>query len=107
MHRYFIKTPWVVRWLYPDYIWKMPANDKAVYFTFDDGPHPEITPWVLEQLKKYEVQATFFCIGQNVQLYQEVYAQIINEQHAVGNHTQHHVNGWKTSVDAYVADVQE
>jgi peptidoglycan/xylan/chitin deacetylase (PgdA/CDA1 family) len=84
----------------------MPANEHAVYLTFDDGPHPQITPWVLEQLKKYNALATFFCIGKNVLLYPEVYERIQAEGHSVGNHTQHHVNGWKVSTETYLDDVR-
>ncbi len=78
-----------------------------MYLTFDDGPHPEITPFVLKELKKYNALATFFCIGKNVLAYPDVYKQILNEGHSVGNHTQNHLNGWKTSNDVYMSDVAE
>ena len=105
MHRYFIRTPWVVRKIFSSYIWNLPAKEPVVYITFDDGPHPEITPWVLEQLKKYGVKASFFCIGNNVRQFPEVYRQIIDEGHATGNHTYHHLNGWKTPDRAYLNDI--
>jgi len=79
------------------------AND--VYLTFDDGPHPQITPWVLDLLQQYEAKASFFCIGNNVMRYPDVYRRILDEGHAVGNHTFHHLNGWKTGVQAYIDDV--
>jgi peptidoglycan/xylan/chitin deacetylase (PgdA/CDA1 family) len=105
MHRYFIKTPWIVRKIFSDYLWRVATKEKEVYLTFDDGPHPTITPWVLEELRKHHAKASFFCIGDNVRKYPEVYRQIISEGHAVGNHTDHHLNGWKTNTDDYVADI--
>lgn len=107
MHQYFIKTPWIVKKFFPNYFWSLPANDNAVYLTFDDGPHPTITPWVLDELKKYEALTTFFCIGNNVEKYTDVYQRILNENHATGNHTFHHLNGWKTSDKKYLEDVSK
>lgn len=106
MHKYFLKIPWWVRKLYPSYIWKVPVTDKSVFLTFDDGPHPVITPWVLAELKKYNAKATFFCIGKNVVEHPEVYRQIIAEGHATGNHTFSHLNGWKTVTEAYLNDIK-
>ncbi|MFL5740453.1 MAG: polysaccharide deacetylase family protein [Flavisolibacter sp.] len=105
MHQYFIKTPWLVKQIFSSYIWSLPAKDGAVYLSFDDGPHPLITPWVLDELKKFGALATFFCIGNNVVQYPEVYERILDEGHAVGNHTFHHLNGWKTPVKKYLEDV--
>lgn len=102
---YLVKTPWLLKKLYPDFIWDMPANEKVIYLTFDDGPHPTITPFVLNLLKQYNAKATFFCIGKNVELYPQIYARIISESHSIGNHTQHHLNGWKTKTGDYVFDV--
>ena len=86
----------------------MPAgNTPAVYLTFDDGPHPTATPFVLEQLKQYNAKATFFCIGKNVVQHQDIYQQILSEGHAVGNHTQNHLKGWYTKKQAYIANVVE
>ena len=76
-----------------------------VYLTFDDGPHPTITPWVLNELKQYGAKATFFCIGQNVVKFGNVYEQVLADGHGVGNHTFHHLNGWKTNSNTYVANV--
>lgn len=78
-----------------------------VYLSFDDGPHPTITPWVLHQLKEYNALASFFCIGQNVQRHPAVYKKIIDEGHAVGNHTQQHLNGWKVTTAEYGHDVEK
>jgi len=107
MHKYFIKTPWLVKAIFPSYVWSLPADDNAVYITFDDGPHPSITPWVLNQLKEYDAQASFFCVGNNVQLYPDVYDQVLEGGHAVGNHTFHHFNGWKTEEQKYLDDVSK
>ena len=85
-----------------------PVSDpNAIVLTFDDGPDPEVTPWVLDLLKQYNAHATFFCIGSNVEQYPEVYQRILNEDHVVGNHTYDHINGWKTNTDKYIADVDK
>jgi peptidoglycan-N-acetylglucosamine deacetylase len=107
MHAYFIKTPWIIKKIFASYVWSMPAIDNAVYLTFDDGPHPVITPWVLDELRKHNALATFFCIGKNVMRYPHIYNRIINEGHSVGNHTYDHLNGWKTGTELYVKNVTE
>lgn len=106
MRDYWIKTPGWLPWLYPNRVWRMPVQEKTIYLTFDDGPHPEITPFVLDQLRQYEAKAHFFCIGQNVDHNPETFASIQAHGHGIGNHTQHHVNGWKTSQADYLNDVQ-
>lgn len=78
-----------------------------VYLTFDDGPHPDITPFVLDELKKWDAKASFFCIGDNVARYQALFERIQAEGHAIGNHTMHHLNGWKTNDAAYIEDIQQ
>lgn len=104
--RYLIKTPWIVKkWIYPDYCWSMPSDQKIIYLSFDDGPHPEATPFVLEQLRKYDAKATFFCIGKNVLQYPEIYRNIMTEGHATGNHTYDHLNGWKTDNETYFENI--
>lgn len=105
MHRFFIKTPWWVKQLFPAYVWHLPAKGKEVYLTFDDGPHPGITPWVLDELRRFDAKATFFCVGSNVAKHPAVYNRILVEGHAVGNHTHTHCNGWKTDTTQYLADV--
>jgi peptidoglycan/xylan/chitin deacetylase (PgdA/CDA1 family) len=107
MHRYFIKTPWLVKQVFHTYTWNLTRAEHAVYLTFDDGPHPAITPWVLNELKTYGAQATFFCVGENVVQHPDVYRRILAEGHTVGNHTQHHPNGWDTPTEAYIADVEQ
>ena len=107
LHRYFIKTPWLVRKIFPDYYWRLPADGKAVYLTFDDGPTPVVTPWVLDLLKEHGLKASFFCIGSNVEGYPEIYQRILDEGHVVGNHTQDHPNGWQTPDDEYVENIRK
>jgi len=102
---YFVKTPGWLKRIYDSYIWSIPVNDKILYLTFDDGPHPEATPFVLKELKKHNALATFFCIGKNVVSYPGIYKQIINEGHSVGNHTYNHLNGWKTGNNDYLKDI--
>jgi peptidoglycan/xylan/chitin deacetylase (PgdA/CDA1 family) len=107
MHKYFIKVPWFVKKIFSAYIWRLTAVENEVYLSFDDGPHPTITPWVLDELKKHNAKATFFCIGNNVERYPHIYQEILNEGHAVGNHTYHHLNGWKTKDKEYIDDISK
>jgi len=107
MHKYFIKTPWLARQVFSSYVWGIDTDKKEVYLTFDDGPHATITPWVLEQLKTYNAKASFFCIGNNVKQYPGIYNQILEEGHAVGNHTYHHLNGWKVDAKKYLSDITQ
>jgi len=104
---YFVKTPWWVKKIYPFYTWSIPTKEKTLYLTFDDGPHPEATPFVLNELKKVGALATFFCVGKNVLAYPEIYKRILDEGHTVGNHTQNHLNSWKTPNDVYMKDIAE
>ena len=104
---YFAKTPWWLKKIYSSYLWSVDTKEKNVYLTFDDGPHAVATPFVLDQLKHYNAKATFFCIGKNVLAEPQIYRRILDEGHAVGNHTHHHLNGWKTENELYLADVNE
>ena len=104
---YFIKTPWLIKKLYPVGTWDIPVESNTVYLTFDDGPHPVITPFVLEELEKHNAKATFFCIGKNVALHKNIYELIQKNGHRVGNHTQDHLNGWKTGDEEYINNIQE
>jgi peptidoglycan/xylan/chitin deacetylase (PgdA/CDA1 family) len=85
----------------------MPTKEKVLYLTFDDGPVEIATPFVLDELKKYNAKATFFCIGKNVVENKNLYERILSEGHAVGNHTNKHLNGWKTNDEEYIANYQE
>ncbi len=90
----------------PGTLWRMPTREKVVYLTFDDGPVPEATPFVLETLAIHSAKATFFCVGENVVKHEGTYQAVLDGGHAVGNHTQHHLNGRKTEVETYLADVE-
>ena len=101
-------APFWIRAIYPkSLIWRVPTSRREVFLTFDDGPVPEVTPLVLRILKTYNIKATFFCVGENVQKYPEVYDLLIQDGHAIGNHTFHHVKAWKTGYDSYVSEVEE
>ena len=89
------QPPKLLRWLYPRALWRMDKNVKAVYLTFDDGPIPEITPWVLDVLDKYNIKATFFLVGDNVRKHPEEFKMILERGHKVGNHTFNHISGLK------------
>jgi peptidoglycan-N-acetylglucosamine deacetylase len=102
---YLVKTPRWLQWLYPNYTWKKNTTAKKIYLTFDDGPHPVHTIFVLDELRKINAKATFFCIGKNVELYPEVYSKIIAEGHTVANHTQNHVKGRSTNDNTYLENV--
>lgn len=104
---YTVKAPWIFKKLRPELIWQVPAKEKVLYLTFDDGPHPAATPFVLDQLKQYNAKATFFCIGKNVVEQPLIYSRILEEGHRVGNHTFNHLNGWKTDSETYLNNVFE
>ncbi len=87
-------------------MWQASPDDSSVYFTFDDGPTPEVTEWVLQQLDDYNAKGTFFCIGSNVEMHPTIYNSILSQNHSVGNHSYNHLNGWKTDGDTYVRDIQ-
>ena len=101
------KTPGFVKTLFPNFVWNIDTDKKELYLTFDDGPTPEITDWVLQILKQYHAKATFFCIGNNIEKYPEVFQNIINERHSIGNHTYNHLKGWKHKSKIYINDVLE
>lgn len=100
-----VKTPKLIKGIFPKYIWNMPDNQKVLYLTFDDGPTPEITNWTLDLLKSYNAKATFFCIGNNIEKHPQIFKDIIKDGHAIGNHTFHHLKGWQINTDIYVEDV--
>jgi peptidoglycan/xylan/chitin deacetylase (PgdA/CDA1 family) len=101
------RPPSIYRAFFPGAHWRFHVEEKAVYLTFDDGPVPDITPWVLDLLDKYKIKATFFCVGDNVRKYPEIYRQLIERGHAVGNHTFHHFQGLNTRPKVYLNDVKE
>ena len=98
----WVKTNKWIKKIFNNLVWDIPNSDKKIYLTFDDGPIPEVTEWVLDILKSKEIKATFFCIGDNIQKYPEVYKRILAEGHQTGNHTFNHLNGWKTETNHYI-----
>ena len=104
---YLHKIPSFIQCFYPNYLWVVSEREKVLYLTFDDGPTEEITEWVLDQLAQFDAYATFFMVGSNIQKYPEIAHKVIDAGHVVGNHTQNHVNGWKTDTRAYLREVLE
>ncbi|MDL2230428.1 polysaccharide deacetylase family protein [Alistipes sp. OttesenSCG-928-L06] len=98
------RPPRILKRIFPSLIWNFP-DSREVYLTFDDGPTPEVTPWVLEQLRRYDFKATFFCLGKNVEQHPDVFQQILDEGHAVGNHTYSHQKGWEMKTWRYIEDI--
>ncbi|RZL15549.1 MAG: polysaccharide deacetylase family protein, partial [Pedobacter sp.] len=96
------KSPLLLKWYYPSLLWNKSRTEKVIYLTFDDGPIPNVTDFVLKTLKAFNAKATFFCIGDNIVKHPEVYAHVINDGHAVGNHTFNHLKGWKTDDETYI-----
>ncbi|MEM7085204.1 MAG: polysaccharide deacetylase family protein [Bacteroidota bacterium] len=107
MKTYLVQTPKFVQRMFPKRIWAFPNSEKKIYLTFDDGPIPEVTPWVLDTLQKHHAKATFFCIGDNIVKHPEIFKRIITEGHAVGNHTFNHLNGKKTDPKTYSENVDK
>ena len=99
------KSNIIFRSAYPNFLWRMPNNEKKIYLTFDDGPIPEITEFVLETLETYNAKATFFCIGDNIEKHSGIFQKILEQNHGVGNHTFNHLNGWKTEQGIYLKNV--
>lgn len=102
MKFYFVKTPRLFKFIFRNWVWSFSENEKIIYLTFDDGPTHEITPWVLNLLQKFNAQATFFCIGKNIVKHPEIFQAILKNNHSFGNHTNNHLNGWKTNTDLYI-----
>lgn len=101
------RPPLLFRALFPEAIFRLTTKGREIYLTFDDGPVPQATPWVLDTLDRYGVKATFFMVGDNVRRYPELYREVVARGHSVGNHTMHHLQGARISSDAYLADIME
>lgn len=100
-----VKTPKLVKHVLPSLVWNIKTTEKVVYLTFDDGPTPEITDWVINTLDTFDAKATFFCIGNNIEKHPEIFKSIINKGHAIGNHTYNHLKGWKTKTKDYLINI--
>lgn len=104
----FIEQPSkYLRWIYPTALWRMDPSEKSVYLTFDDGPIPEVTPWVLDVLDRYGVKATFFMVGENAFKHPEVFEMVKARGHRIGNHTYNHIGGMRHGIRSYVANVDK
>jgi len=101
-----VKTPDFVKALFPNFTWNINTKNKELYLTFDDGPTPEITNWVLSTLKDFNAKATFFCIGNNIEKHPDIYNNILSQGHSIGNHTYNHLKGWKHKTRHYTEDVK-
>lgn len=105
MKSYFIKTPDFLKLFLKKWVWSFSSKEKVLYLTFDDGPTPKIINWTLNLLQQYQAKATFFCIGKNIVANPAIYQKIIAHNHAVGNHTHNHLNGFKTDISTYLENI--
>jgi peptidoglycan/xylan/chitin deacetylase (PgdA/CDA1 family) len=102
---HIFQIPALLPKLFPHWIWRGSKDHKTIFLTFDDGPHPEITPWVLKTLESYEAKATFFCVGENAQKYPHIIQLIKDQGHEIGNHTHNHLKGWQYSKQQYIDNI--
>ena len=102
------KMGWIFQQvLYPELTWSRYTQEKKIYLTFDDGPIPELTEWVLDQLSEFDAKATFFCVGDNVRKHPEIFQKLLDGGHSIGNHTYNHLNGWKTEDERYFQNIEQ
>lgn len=104
---YTVRPPFFYRVLYNEALFRVKETEQELFLTFDDGPIPGVTDWVLDELKKHNAKATFFCIGKNVKANPELFERIKAEGHSVGNHTYNHISGWKSKLEEYTEDVKQ
>ncbi|KGE13586.1 polysaccharide deacetylase [Sphingobacterium deserti] len=104
---YFVNAPFFLRWFYPSVTFNRSRKEKKIYLTFDDGPIPEVTPFILNTLAKHKIKATFFCVGENIIKHNDIFQRILREGHAVGNHTYHHLKGWDTEDERYLKNIEQ
>jgi peptidoglycan-N-acetylglucosamine deacetylase len=106
-HMHFARTPRLIQHIFPSFTWRVRTKAPVLYLSFDDGPIPEVTPWVLDLLGAYDAKACFFCVGENVKKHFDIFQRIVNEGHTVGNHSYNHLHGWHTPTDAYLDNVKK
>jgi len=104
---YLVKSPTFIKRLFPNTLWDINNNEKKIYLTFDDGPIPEMTPWVLDVLEQYDAKGTFFCVGDNIRKYPDIFHSVVERGHAIGSHTYNHLNGWETDNLDYLLNVKK
>lgn len=102
-----VKVPKIIKKIFFNQIWDIPNKENKVYLTFDDGPTPIVTEWVLEVLAKEKIKATFFCIGDNIRKNPAIFQKILYSGHTIGNHTYNHLKGWKTSTKKYLENIDK
>ena len=102
---FFYKTPRLIQWLYPSLTWKKKVKSKTIYLTFDDGPIPGLTEYILDELRRFDIKATFFCVGDNLQKHPQIAQRALSEGHRLANHSYNHLNGWQTNTLDYVSNV--
>lgn len=104
---YLVKSPLLLKWYYPSLTWNKSRTEKVIYLTFDDGPIPDVTDFVLKTLRDQQVKATFFCIGDNIRKHPSIFQRLLDEGHQVGNHTYNHLKGWKTDDATYLENFEQ
>lgn len=104
---FLTKSPAILKWYYPELIWNKSRRSKTLYLTFDDGPIPNVTEFVLKTLKSYDIKASFFCIGDNIVKHPQIFQSLISEGHQIGHHSYNHLNGWKTSDSKYIENIEK
>lgn len=102
---HFYKSPGILEKISNDLIWKIPSAEKKIYLTFDDGPIPDLTEYVLDILDDFEAKATFFCVGDNIRKHHEICKKVIEKGHVIGNHTFNHLKGWSTKNNSYFKNI--
>lgn len=107
MKLYWVKTGRIIKKLFKGYVWDLPTTDKKAYLTFDDGPTPDVTDFVLNVLEEHAIKATFFCIGNNIDNHPDIFKRIIDSGHTIANHTYNHINGWNTSLEKYLDNARK
>lgn len=103
---YLVRTPEIIQNLFPNFVWRIPTTDKRIYLTFDDGPIPEVTPWVMDHLNNFNAKATFFCVGENVQKHPGIFLKLRKNGHSLASHTNNHISGWSTENIPYFHNVR-